>query len=107
MEQYDSESGQSDESSDINSLTGEESITAEPVASENDDIISDQSDLSEDDQSESSEGDDITSDQSDLEEGEEPDQKTNTGFTTVSLHSVQEDLEKGRAAKQQIGKSLS
>ena len=67
-----------------------------------DDIIADRSDLSENDQSESP-------DENEQEEGEEMasnerpvEEKEGSGFAAVDVDRVREDLEKGRAVKEQI-----
>ena len=68
-----------------------------------DDIIADRSDLSESDQSESpdengqEEGEEMASNERPVEEEEE-----GSGFAAVDVDRVREDLEKGRAVKEQI-----
>ena len=58
------------------------------------------------DQSNGSIDDIIQADQSDSDVvSQEKGDREPTGFSTISLASLQEDVEKGKAAKQQIGKS--
>ena len=70
---------------------------------------SDSEDVASDyDQSDSSDDVITRADQSDSEVvSQEKGDEVSTGFSTISLASLQEDIEKGKAAKQQIGKSAT